>query len=273
MFSDTDHLSDEAKQAIAWCVETGQLRGVGGGKFAPDAPLTRWQQAIIIHRAANWVALLVERYRQATVTTFNPNTLKTGAGVFVNQEGTIITNKHVILRNDNTVAPWTQYIRAWWGPIHSDWTEEAPRIIYDLNDPTDLAAIQLRPVHRARLPEVLPIVPLDAKGPQEGEPCVAIGSPLAYGNWISSGIVALYPTTVSAQPHVFVGTTAGINPGNSGGPLLAQDGRVLGICALKPWYNSGGWGMTHGDDMGFAIPADVVRAWCERRGVSVASND
>ena len=48
-FSDVAAGSYYAK-AVAWAIENGITNGVGGGKFAPDAPCTRGQMAALLHR-------------------------------------------------------------------------------------------------------------------------------------------------------------------------------------------------------------------------------
>lgn len=275
MFTDIGHLSREAQEAILWCAKAGQIKGVGDGKFAPDAPLTRWQEALLTYRSLNFAKLAVAKYRPNTVTLFNTNTLKTGAGFFLNQRGDILTNKHVVLgrTGDDTVDrpyPWTQYIKSVWGMVRADWMSPDPAIIYDPNDPTDLAVVRMHQMHRANLPDILPVIPLDNDEPIEGERCVAIGSPLSYSNWVSEGIVSLYPierTEVDGSTSRWAGVTAAINPGNSGGPVISLDERVLGVATLKPWYNSGGWGMTHGDDMGLILVASEVKRWLDKRGI------
>lgn len=269
LFTDIGHLSPEAQDAIRWCARAGLIRGVGDARFDPDKPLTRWQEALLTYRGVNYVRLAVQQYRPSTVSLFNTNTLRTGAGFFLNSLGDILTNKHVLIgSNDTHPYAWTQYIRADWGLIRSWWEEPEPSVIWDEHDPTDLAVIRLHPVHRAKLPNPVPLVPLDDDEPQEGEPCIAIGSPLSYTNWVSSGVVALYPI-VRDDGVPWIGVTAGINPGNSGGPVLALDQRVLGVATLKPWYNSGTWGMAHGDDMGLVLPASEIRRWCQKRGIPV----
>ena len=48
-FSDVVAGSYYAK-AVSWAIENGITNGVGGGKFAPDAPCTRGQMAALLHR-------------------------------------------------------------------------------------------------------------------------------------------------------------------------------------------------------------------------------
>ncbi|MBT8339912.1 MAG: trypsin-like serine protease [Desulfatitalea sp.] len=74
----------------------------------------------------------------------------------------------------------------------------------------------------------------------------AIGSPAALNNSVTSGIF-------SGFERGFLQTNAHIYPGNSGGPLVAADGRVLGVNTFKK--------LTHKfEGLGFAIPIETVMA-------------
>jgi len=74
----------------------------------------------------------------------------------------------------------------------------------------------------------------------QGMSVFAIGSPLGFGDSISSGVLSGY------DPD-YIRTDARINPGNSGGPLITADGKVIGINTLKLITQKF-------EGMGFAIP-------------------
>ncbi|MGQ0735282.1 MAG: S1C family serine protease [Acidobacteriota bacterium] len=63
-----------------------------------------------------------------------------------------------------------------------------------------------------------------------GQEVLAIGSPLGLQNTVTRGIVSAIRELGGVE---LIQTDAAINPGNSGGPLLARDGRVIGIATLK----------------------------------------
>jgi serine protease Do len=72
----------------------------------------------------------------------------------------------------------------------------------------------------------------------------AIGSPLGFGDSVSSGVLSGYGPD-------YIRMDARINPGNSGGPLIAADGKVIGINTMKLTIDKF-------EGIGFAIP--VTRA-------------
>ena len=78
-----------------------------------------------------------------------------------------------------------------------------------------------------------------------GEPVIAIGNALGYGQSVTTGVVSALnrpigtAQEVSAQEkedaeiNTFIQTDAAINPGNSGGALLNIKGEVIGINSNK----------------------------------------
>lgn len=69
-----------------------------------------------------------------------------------------------------------------------------------------------------------------------GEPVIAIGNALGYGQSVTDGIVSALNREVEGEngsKGVFIQTNAAINPGNSGGALLNVDGEVIGINSSK----------------------------------------
>ena len=87
-----------------------------------------------------------------------------------------------------------------------------------------------------------------------GEPVIAIGNALGYGQSVTNGIVSALNREITLEngsAGTFIQTNAAINPGNSGGALLNMNGEVIGINSNK----IGGTtveGMVEG--MGYAIP-------------------
>jgi putative serine protease PepD len=69
-----------------------------------------------------------------------------------------------------------------------------------------------------------------------GDPVLAIGSPLALTNTVTSGIVSALDRTIEAgesggptRYYAAIQTDAAVNHGNSGGPLVDTAGRVIGV--------------------------------------------
>lgn len=82
-----------------------------------------------------------------------------------------------------------------------------------------------------------------------GEPVVAIGNALGYGQSVTSGIVSAVDREVGIEnlSRKLIQTDAAINPGNSGGALLNMKGEVIGI-------NSAKLASSQVEGMGYAIP-------------------
>ena len=100
-----------------------------------------------------------------------------------------------------------------------------------------------------------------------GEPAIAIGNALGYGQSVTTGVISavnraytdkegpLYGTEsskdISSQVKYLIQTDAAINPGNSGGALLNVRGEVIGINSSKiADYATEG--------MGYAIPISTA---------------
>lgn len=86
-----------------------------------------------------------------------------------------------------------------------------------------------------------------------GEPAVAIGNALGYGQSVTGGYVSALNREVALtdKTMTLLQTDAAINPGNSGGALLNMKGEVIGINTVK--YSD-----TTVEGMGYAIPIDTA---------------
>jgi serine protease Do len=90
----------------------------------------------------------------------------------------------------------------------------------------------------------------DSDNLELGEPVIAIGNALGYGQSVTNGIVSALNREIELEDGstgTFIQTNAAINPGNSGGALLNINGEVIGI-------NSNKIGGTTIEGMGYAIP-------------------
>jgi Tfp pilus assembly protein PilF len=76
-----------------------------------------------------------------------------------------------------------------------------------------------------------------------GAKVYAIGNPLGLANTLSDGLVSGYREMDNGR---VIQTTAPISPGSSGGPLLAADGRVVGVTTFL---------FRGGQNLNFAVPA------------------
>jgi serine protease Do len=160
-----------------------------------------------------------------------------GSGVIINEDGTILTNDHVV---DSMTS-----IKA---VLDNDETYDV-RVV-GADEATDLALVKID------APYKLPSAPLgDSDKIEIGDWVVAIGSPFGLESTVTAGIVSakerhqIGPTT---QFHYqdMLQTDAPINPGNSGGPLVDLAGSVIGISTAVS---------ASGQGIGFAIPINMAK--------------
>ena len=161
----------------------------------------------------------------------------TGSGFFVDPNGYILTNNHVI---ENA-----QQIRV--KLAHADQEFKAKLIGTDLE--TDLAVIKIEP-HGTILPAKI----ANSDSVQVGDWAIAIGSPFGLEATVTAGIVSATGRDIDGaqQFQKFIQTDAAINPGNSGGPLLNINGEVIGINTAIA-TESGGY-----QGIGFALPVNTA---------------
>src|SRR5262249_34279977 len=99
----------------------------------------------------------------------------------------------------------------------------------------------------------------DSDKVEQGDICIAIGSPYGLFHTATDGIVSAVGRQGefgSLVPN-YIQTSAAINGGNSGGPLIDLTGRVIGINTLKIVGDAA-------DNISFAIPVNVARRVSER---------
>jgi len=94
----------------------------------------------------------------------------------------------------------------------------------------------------------------DSDALQVGEPAIAIGNSLGYGQSVTTGVISALnrEVTIDDTSSYFIQTDAAINPGNSGGALLNVRGEVIGI-------NSNKIANYVIEGMGYAIPITTAK--------------
>jgi S1-C subfamily serine protease len=167
----------------------------------------------------------------------------TGSGFVVDEDGTIVTNAHVVDGADEVTVSFEEGGDS----IDAD--------VKGVDPDTDLAVLKIDPGDV----EDLTVLPLgDSSELQVGDPVVAIGNPFGLQRTVTTGIVSALQRQIDA-PSGFsisnvVQTDASINPGNSGGPLLDSQGRVIGINSQIA--TGGGQGSV---GIGFAVPVNTAK--------------
>lgn len=195
---------------------------------------------------------LVAALGEAVVQVRTPGGL--GSGFFLNEEGYLITNFHVIEGETQiSIEVYHQRNRQLERKVYKE-----VRILA-MNKFKDLALLR---VQDAGAPKFSSVPLGDSDALSVGERVFAIGSPLGLERTVTEGIVST--KTREVQGELYIQTTAQINPGNSGGPLFNMRGEVVGVTNMKILF---------GDGIGFAIPVDGVKFFLKNRDAYAYDND
>lgn len=159
-----------------------------------------------------------------------------GSGFFVDPDGVIVTNNHVVA-NASTVK-----VR-----LHDGRTFTATDIRTDPK--TDLAVLRIKGE------KPFPYLELgDSSAMEIGDRVLAVGAPFGLTGTVTHGIVSSKGRHLNPKQYEdFIQTDAAINPGNSGGPLVNLKGKVIGVNTLIKSHSGGFQGV------GMAISSDLTR--------------
>ncbi|WP_051197290.1 S1C family serine protease [Butyrivibrio sp. XBB1001] len=175
-----------------------------------------------------------------------------GSGIIVGQNDTellIATNYHVIEGADTLEVIFSD-----------DATVEA--VVKGTNSDMDLAviAVMLDDLSDETKSAIKVATLGDSDQLVLGEPAIAIGNALGYGQSVTTGVISALNRQVElddGSTREFIQTDAAINPGNSGGALLNVQGEVIGI-------NSNKIGGDTVEGMGYAIPISAAKPIIEQ---------
>ncbi len=195
---------------------------------------------------------LVNQLGEAVVQVRTPGGL--GSGFFLNEEGYLITNFHVI--EGETQISIEVYAQRNGQLERSSYKQVR---IVAMNKFQDLALLK---VEDKDAPKFSHVTIGDPETLSVGERVFAIGSPLGLERTVTEGIVST--KTRQMQGDLYLQTTAQINPGNSGGPLFNMRGEAVGVTNMK---------VAFGEGIGFAIPIDVVKRFLNHRDAYAYDND
>lgn len=195
---------------------------------------------------------LVRQIGEGVVQVRTPSGL--GSGFFLDEEGHLITNFHVI-EGETKISIEVYHQKD--GQLERRSYKDV-RIVA-MNKFADLALLKIEDKDAPKFKKVLLA---NEERLAQGDRVFAIGSPLGLERTVTEGIVST--TTRQVSGDLFLQTTAQINPGNSGGPLFNLRGEVVGVTNMK---------LTFGEGLGFAIPADVLKYFLRNRDAFAYDND
>ena len=158
-----------------------------------------------------------------------------GSGFIIKEDGTVITNNHVIAGADDILIK-----------VNS---KEYKAKVIGADPYMDIAVLKMKTNDKFS-----PVNFGDSDKARVGDWVVAIGNPFGLGGTVTSGIVSARNRDIGMTRYDdFIQTDASINQGNSGGPLFNLKGEVVGInTAIIAPGQSGSIGI------GFAIPANAA---------------
>ena len=177
---------------------------------------------------------LIKRVKESVVviTTYDlqGNPVAQGSGFFLNSDGDVITNYHVIDGSSfiEVLSPSNEVYKV------------KKVIAYDIDSDlakisVDIAADKVKPLALSNtLPEV-------------GEKVLVIGSPRGLEQTVTEGIVSAVRSYDSARNVIQI--SAPISPGSSGSPVLDMRGRVIGVATFTK---------LDGQNLNFAMPSNLV---------------
>lgn len=195
---------------------------------------------------------LVNELGESVVQVRTPSGL--GSGFFLNDEGYLITNFHVI-EGETKISVEVYHQKK--GQLDRKSYKDI-RIIA-MNKFADLALLKVEDKDAPKFSKVALGI---SDTLQVGERVFAIGSPLGLERTVTEGIVSTKSRQMGGD--LFLQTSAQINPGNSGGPLFNSRGDVVGVTNMK---------VTAGEGLGFAIPVEQVRWFLQHRDAFAYDND
>ena len=169
-----------------------------------------------------------------------------GSGIIVGENDSellIVTNYHVIVDADKLMV---QFVEG----------SEAEASVKGTDADMDLAviAVPLENILSSTLDQIAIATLGDSDSLKVGEPAIAIGNSLGYGQSVTTGVISALDRDMElsdGSTGTFIQTDAAINPGNSGGALLNMKGEVIGI-------NSNKIGGSVIEGMGYAIPISAA---------------
>jgi serine protease Do len=161
-----------------------------------------------------------------------------GSGIVLDEEGFILTNRHVVDGADKITVRFAES------------RDEFEAEVRGVDAQSDLAVIKVKAAGRKLMPARF----ADSTKTRVGEFAIAIGAPFELDYSVTFGHVSAKGRShIIEDPSMdqdFLQTDANINPGNSGGPLVNIDGEIIGVNTLIRGMRSG---------IGFAIPSNLAK--------------
>jgi S1-C subfamily serine protease len=190
----------------------------------------------LLRQLSQEMAIAVADVKQGLVAIRNGRRRGNGAGIIWESNGLIVTNAHVIQRENPKVE------------LGRQGSARGKVMAHDRN--LDLALIQVP------LNGLTPIPRGESRALRPGDWVTAVGHPWGVHGAVTSGMVIGMDSEWEEMPRrrgrelIFVGLH--LRPGHSGGPLIDHAGRLVGVNT-----------MATGPDVGVAVPVHVAEQFVE----------
>jgi len=255
-------------------ITLGALVGAGVGAGVGVAVYNSWTRpaAVVVNdaKSVTWItgAATIAAPSVVTISVTGSNGAGSGSGVFLTEDGYLLTNTHVVTLEGASASVKIE-VKTSDGRVY-------PGKVVGTDPINDLAVVKVSaPI------TFTPIVFADSNKINVGDRVLAIGAPLGLANTVTEGIVSALNRTIAvasaAVPdrsgsggglQFFSGTgtainlrviqtDAAINPGNSGGALVDETGKLIGINVAIA--SAGSSAQAGNIGVGFAIPSEVAK--------------
>lgn len=247
-FQGASYLFDKTRQGGAKGTGTdiGEIIGASGCQTLIVSDVASVVETVMPSVAAiTNTSTVTEQYRFGQSRTYE--TRGSGSGILIGKneaELLVVTNYHVIEGADTISVTFID------GQAY-----EAQIKGVDSNNDLAVIAISLSSITEDTINRIKIAVLGESDSLTVGEPAIAIGNALGYGQSVTTGVISALDRQVKADnvTYTLIQTDAAINPGNSGGALLNIRGEVIGINAVK-FTSSNVEGMGYAIPISYAIP-------------------
>lgn len=178
--------------------------------------------------------------------SYESETPGAGSGIIIGKDENylyVVTNYHVV---EDAKELSVSFI--------DDKTAEAVVKGYDEQHDTAIVLVKLEDIEEDTLEQIKEIQVGSSDSLRVGDPCIAIGNALGYGQSVTVGYISALEREISVSDGIVtvLQTDAAINPGNSGGALVNMNGELIGINTAK-YVDSTVEGM------GYALPISDIQ--------------
>jgi len=231
-------------------VDVGQISGSSKEPAGPEETDNKLYKTASLGRTT--IEKCVEVVSEAVVMISSP--AGSGSGFFINEDGYLITNYHVIEKE--TRIEVTVFRKTENGFERNKFKKVK---IEAINPFIDLALLRVEDLEDKKTK----FVHLgDTDRIKTGEQVFAIGNPMGLERTVTNGLIST--KNRAFEGLLYIQTNADINPGNSGGPLFNLAGEVIGVTNMGYIFLGG---------LGFAIPVNYVKHFIDNRDAFTYDKD